>query len=145
MIVRKEVSMLFFSLIIGCVVGALEVGFGKILLLVTSIRINNFGYWILLLPIIGLLIEWLYKTFSQKSQEGMGLIFKVGQGEELDIPLMLIPLVTVTTWLTHLFGGSAGREGVAVQIGAALSSWVSKLKIFSNLDKEEFSKTAIVI
>ncbi|UDM80578.1 chloride channel protein [Vagococcus fluvialis] len=145
MIVRKEASMLFFSLIIGCVVGALEVGFGKILLLVTSIRINNFGYWILLLPIIGLLIEWLYKTFSQKSQEGMGLIFKVGQGEELDIPLMLIPLVTVTTWLTHLFGGSAGREGVAVQIGAALSSWVSKLKIFSNLDKEEFSKTAIVI
>jgi H+/Cl- antiporter ClcA len=145
MIVRKEASMLFFSLIIGCVVGALEVGFGKILLLVTSIRINNFGYWILLLPIIGLLIEWLYKTFSQKSQEGMGLIFKVGQGEERDIPLMLIPLVTVTTWLTHLFGGSAGREGVAVQIGAALSSWVSKLKIFSNLDKEEFSKTAIVI
>lgn len=143
--VRKETSMLFFSLIIGCVVGVLEVGFGKMLLLVTSIRINNFGYWLLLLPIIGLLIEWLYKTFSKKSKEGMGLIFKVGQGEESDIPLMLIPLVTVTTWLTHLFGGSAGREGVAVQIGAAFSSWISKLNVFSDLTKEGFSKTAVVI
>lgn len=145
MIVRKEVSLLLFSLIIGCLVGTLEVGFGKVLLVVTSIRMAHFGYWILLLPFIGLLIEWLYNTFSQKSKEGMGLIFKVGQGEGKKVPLMLIPLVTVTTWLTHLFGGSAGREGVAVQIGATCSSWVSKLRIFSCLDEEEFTKTAIII
>lgn len=145
MILKKEASLLLFSLIIGCIVGALEVGFGKVLLLVTSIRMNNFGYWILLLPIVGFIIEWLYNTFSKKSKEGMGLVFKAGQGEESDIPLMLIPLVTITTWLTHLFGGSAGREGVAVQIGATFSSWVSKLNVFSHLDKEDFSKTAIVI
>lgn len=37
------------------------------------------------------------------------------------IPLALVPLVILGTWITHLFGGSAGREGVAVQIGATLS------------------------
>ena len=38
-----------------------------------------------------------------------------------EIPLALVPLVMIGTWITHLFGGSAGREGVAVQIGATLS------------------------
>ncbi|MFV0503603.1 MAG: chloride channel protein, partial [Lachnospirales bacterium] len=145
MVIKREISMLIFSIIVGCLVGALEVGFGKILLLVTDIRIDYFGYWILLLPITGLIIVKLYRYVSPKSQAGMGLIFKVGQGEEEDIPFMLIPLVVVTTWLTHLFGGSAGREGVAVQIGATLSSWLSKLKVFSIFSAENFSKTAVVI
>ena len=56
----------------------------------------------------------------------MGLIFKVGHNEEDQVPLRLIPLVTVTTWLTHLFGGSAGREGVAVQLGATVSHAFSR-------------------
>lgn len=51
----------------------------------------------------------------------MTLVFETGQKKREDIPLLLIPLVMSGTWITHLFGGSAGREGVAVQIGAALS------------------------
>ena len=51
----------------------------------------------------------------------MTLVFETGQKKKEDIPLLLIPLVMSGTWITHLFGGSAGREGVAVQIGAALS------------------------
>lgn len=50
----------------------------------------------------------------------MTLVFAVGHGEEDEIPKRLIPLIIVSTWLTHLFGGSAGREGVAVQLGAAV-------------------------
>ena len=42
------------------------------------------------------------------------------------IPLRLIPLVISGTWLTHLFGGSAGREGVAVQIGGTVSHFIGK-------------------
>lgn len=51
----------------------------------------------------------------------MSLIFETGQKKRDQIPLVLVPLVMIGTWITHLFGGSAGREGVAVQIGATLS------------------------
>lgn len=50
----------------------------------------------------------------------MTLIFQTGHGEAEHIPLLLVPLVIVSTWITHLFGGSAGREGVAVQLGGTL-------------------------
>lgn len=143
--VKKEIGMLIFSVIVGSLVGILEVVFGEILLLVTDWRIEYFGILIVLLPIIGLMIQFFYTRLGGKSKEGMSLIFKVGQGEEEDIPLILIPLVVVSTWLTHLFGGSAGREGVAVQIGAALSNWLSKRKIMTFFNQENFSKTAVVI
>lgn len=51
----------------------------------------------------------------------MTLIFETGQKKREEIPLALVPLVMICTWITHLFGGSAGREGVAVQIGATIS------------------------
>lgn len=56
----------------------------------------------------------------------MNLIFEVGHGEEEVIPLKLIPFIISGTWITHLLGGSAGREGVAVQIGATFSHWVGR-------------------
>lgn len=56
----------------------------------------------------------------------MNLVFEVGHGDEDVIPLRLIPFIISGTWITHLFGGSAGREGVAVQIGAAFSHWVGR-------------------
>ena len=65
----------------------------------------------------------------------MTLIFEVGHGVENHIPKRLIPLVIVTTWLTHLFGGSAGREGVAVQLGATVSHWFCKKFSIPNTSK----------
>ena len=62
----------------------------------------------------------------------MGLIFQVGFEEEDHIPKRLFPMVIVSTWLTHLCGGSAGREGVAVQLGATVSHWFSRLLQFPN-------------
>lgn len=56
----------------------------------------------------------------------MTLVFETGQQKRKGIPLALIPLVMIGTWLTHLFGGSAGREGVVVQIGATLSHYFTK-------------------
>ena len=59
-------------------------------------------------------------------RRGMTLVLETAQGKRADIPLALVPLVMVGTWITHLFGGSAGREGVAVQIGATLSHWFAR-------------------
>ena len=56
----------------------------------------------------------------------MSLVFDVGHGREDAISPRLVPLIMLSTWGTHLFGGSAGREGVAVQIGATVSHWIGQ-------------------
>lgn len=142
MSLKREISWLSFSLIVGILVGSLEVLFGKILLLVTDWRQLNFIFF---LPVIGIFIYYSYDKFGGKSKEGMGLIFKVGQGENEKIPVVLIPLIMVSTWLTHLFGGSAGREGVAVQIGATLSNWLAKLKILKLNNEADFNRKSVII
>lgn len=63
---------------------------------------------------------------AKVSLKGMTLVFEAGQNKRDSIPMALVPLVMIGTWITHLFGGSAGREGVAVQIGATLSALYGK-------------------
>lgn len=141
---KKWFGLILFSLVIGGVIGVLEVIFGKTLLLVTEWRLTYFSYLILFLPFVGLLIEFLYIKFGGKSRQGMGLIFAVGHGEDDDIPLRLIPIVMVSTWLTHLFGGSAGREGVAVQIGGTLSHKLGTGKLRKYLPEENLSQITLI-
>ena len=114
------------ALIIGIIIGIIDTIFGKGLILVGEIRNNYFWYLVPFLPIAGLLITWLYCHFNELSLKGMTLVFETGQQKRDAIPLALIPLVMICTWITHLFGGSAGREGVAVQIGATLSHYFSR-------------------
>ncbi|MFY8331316.1 chloride channel protein [Vagococcus carniphilus] len=141
---KKWFGLILFSLVIGAVIGILEVIFGKTLLLVTEWRLTYFSYLIFFLPFVGLLIEFLYTKFGGKSRQGMGLIFAVGHGEENEIPLRLIPIVMVSTWLTHLFGGSAGREGVAVQIGGTLSHKLGTGKLRKYLPEENLSQITLI-
>lgn len=115
-----------FALIIGIIVGIIDTIFGKGLILIGKIRNDYFWYLVPFLPIAGMLITWLYHHFNELSLKGMTLVFETGQQKRDAIPLALIPLVMICTWITHLFGGSAGREGVAVQIGATLSHYFSK-------------------
>lgn len=126
----KNIKQLFIlgvcAVVIGAAVGALDAGFGKMLLFLTDIREHYFFPLILFLPAAGVIIAKAYSLFGGKCVKGMGLVFQVGHGEEDEIPLRLIPFTVIGTWLTHLFGGSAGREGVAVQIGATVSHWVGR-------------------
>lgn len=114
------------ALIIGIIVGIIDTIFGKGLILIGEIRNDYFWYLVPFLPIAGILITWLYHHFNELSLKGMTLVFETGQQKRDTIPLALIPLVMICTWITNLFGGSAGREGVAVQIGATLSHYFSK-------------------
>lgn len=56
----------------------------------------------------------------------MGLIFEAGNHGREDIPKRLVPLIVFSTWLSHLFGASVGREGVAVQIGGVIGHAIGK-------------------
>lgn len=120
------IKYVMLAFIIGIVVGIIDTIFGKGLILIGQIRNKYFLYLIPFLPLAGITIVYLYHRFSKISLQGMTLIFETGQQKRETIPLALIPLVMICTWMTHLFGGSAGREGVAVQIGATLSHYFSK-------------------
>lgn len=110
----------------GVAAGAADALFGRVLLAVSGVR----AAWPLLtvpfLAVAGALTAWAYRRFGKGAERGMGLVFGAAHGQDQQIPLRLVPLVMASTWLTHLTGGSAGREGVAVQIGATLSHWLGR-------------------
>ena len=128
-------KLIIAGIIIGLIVGIIDTIFGRGLLLIGDIRKEYLYYFVPFLALAGLLIVFIYQKFAGKTGKGMGLIFEVGNGTEKEIPLRLIPIVTVATWITHLFGGSAGREGVAVQLGATLSHRFNKYFNFPDKSK----------
>ena len=127
------IKYIAMAVIIGIIVGIVDTIFGRGLLAISDFRTANYKYLIPFLPIAGLFIVWMYSYFSKVSLKGMTLVFEAGQNKRDSIPMTLVPLVMIGTWITHLFGGSAGREGVAVQIGATLSHYMGrKLKTPDN-------------
>nr|WP_237179066.1 voltage-gated chloride channel family protein [Paenibacillus sp. MMS18-CY102] len=88
---------------------------------VTDARLSH--PWLLwLLPAGGALISWLYLKYGGAAAKGNNLLLEQSYEEsEVRVPLRMGPLVLLGTWMTHLFGGSAGREGTAVQIGGSLA------------------------
>lgn len=136
---KQAIQFLVFSILMGLIAGVVTTLFGKILLGVGDLRSEFFTYLIPFLPLTGLVIVFIYQKWGREVQAGMGLVFKSGQGEEVRISPVLIPLVISTTWLSHLFGASVGREGVAVQLGASLSHWLQK-QGFTHLSKDMITK-----
>ena len=123
---KKELWILqgkyvILAILVGICVGIVDTIFGRGLLAISAFRGQYYRYLLPVLPVAGLAIVWMYQRFSSLSLKGMTLVFEAGQKKREEIPLALVPLVMIGTWITHLFGGSAGREGVAVQIGATLS------------------------
>ncbi len=100
--------------------------FGRTLLWISAFRDVHIKWLLPFLCFFGVALLMAYQKWGGRSKEGMGLVLLVGHRQEQEIPLRLIPFIIVSTWLTHLFGGSAGREGVAVQIGATVSHHIGK-------------------
>lgn len=127
----KDIFILsVIAVLIGIIVGVIDTVFGKVLIGITSFRDENALKLIPFLSIAGVVIIYLYSKFGKNSIKGMTLVFQRANDEGGSIPKRLVPLIILTTWATHLFGGSAGREGVAVQIGATVADVTgSKLKI----------------
>jgi hypothetical protein len=78
------------------------------------------------LPIAGLLVGLLYHYLGKGSERGNNLLIDEIHQPGGGVPTRMAPLVLVGTLVTHLFGGSAGREGTAVQMGGSLASGLAK-------------------
>lgn len=88
---------------------------------VTALRFSS--PWLLyLLPAAGVLIVWLYQTWGGTAERGTNLLLDEIHQPGGGVPGQMAPLILITTLLTHLFGGSAGREGTAVQMGGGLAA-----------------------
>jgi H+/Cl- antiporter ClcA len=114
------------SVFIGLAVGAAETLFGKVLVTLSAFRLAYFYYLVPFLPIVGMLFVYILYKYGKTSNKGIALLFLVDQGKEDKIPLRLVPFALIGTWITHLFGGSAGREGVAVQLGGTIANWFDR-------------------
>lgn len=84
--------------------------------------------WLLfLLPLAGLFIAWAYDRYGTSVAAGTNLLLeRIRDEDTAAIPFRMVPLVLGGTVLTHLFGGSAGREGTAVQMGGTLANLLTR-------------------
>ena len=106
---------------VGGVVGAL---FHLGVSYATEVRLAH--PWVLyLLPAGGLVIAGLYKLCKLEGRGTNAVIESVHFGKE--VPVLLVPLIFVSTVITHLCGGSAGREGAALQIGGGIGYRTGRL------------------
>lgn len=114
----------FIGTVIGAVVGVVGITFHILLEEVTAFRMSH--PWILfLLPLGGLVIAGLYHLLRMQNDRGTNLILIAVRVNE-KVSLRLTPLIFISTIITHLLGGSAGREGAALQIGGSIGSFIGR-------------------
>ena len=128
---------LLLALIVGISIGAACALFLITLEWCTQYRENN-TYIIWFLPIAGFLIGASYYYWGKSVVKGNNQIIDEYHNPEKIIPFKMAPLVLLGTLGTHLFGGSAGREGTAVQIGAAIADQCSRFVKLNSLDRKLF-------
>ena len=123
----------------ACCVGVLS-GIGSAALLLslewaTEWREANGWVPIALLPIAGFISGWLYQRYGQSIEAGNNLLLEEIHEAKNTIPLRMVPMVLFGTTVTHLFGGSAGREGTALQMAASLADQLNYIVQFKPDDR----------
>jgi H+/Cl- antiporter ClcA len=125
---RQRAARLAQWLVLGSLVGVF-CGVGSALFLWLLERATHYREAheriIYALPLAGLVIGWVYERYGQSVKAGNNLVIDTIHDHGPELPLRMAPMVLLGTVLTHLFGGSAGREGTAVQIGASLTDWLA--------------------
>lgn len=117
---ERRLLLLLLTVLTGCVMGVVAMVFLRSLSFVTALRERQ-PLFLALLPVVGVGTVFLYTRFGKGAQRGNNLIIdSVHQNEQ--VPLRMGLFTFVCTVLTHLAGGSVGREGTVVQIGGTVAS-----------------------
>ena len=119
------IKWMFISSVVGVCVGTASAGFLSSLNWVTDYRESH--KWIMVfLPVGGLLIGLLYKYLGKDIEAGNNLLIDTIHNPKATIPFRMAPFVYLGTMVTHLLGGSAGREGTALQMAGAIADQFTK-------------------
>ena len=135
-----SLKWIFICVLTGIFSGSASAFFLVALEWVTQFREHN--NWIIwLLPIGGLYIGWLYHQYGKTVVKGNNLLLEEYENPQKTIPFKMAPMVLASTLITHLFGGSAGREGTAVQMGGAIADQFTRILKLDDSDR----KTLIIL
>ncbi len=130
--VKSFIKWTVIAVIVGCLGGTLGSIFHESIDYVTHLRADN--PWLLyLLPIGGLVIVFIYNLFRKKGSMDTNSVIKAVRGNTR-LPIVMAPLIFGGTVITHLLGGSAGREGAALQLGGSVGYNIGKLLRFGKDD-----------
>ena len=122
--VSAFVKWTFFGLIVGALGGGVGAGFSHLISYVTDVRMNN--DWLLyLLPLGGVVIAFIYHILKVE-HKGTNQVFEAVRSEE-KVPCRLAPAIVLGAGITHLLGGSAGKEGAALQIGGSVATLIGRI------------------
>lgn len=125
------IKWLLLAFLTGYVVGGVSSLFSFVLTEVTAFRENHL--WVFLfLPFAGMIIVFLYKRIG-RDDGGTNQVFSTVRAKD-EVPFRSAPLIFVSTALTHLVGGSAGREGAAIQLGGSIGNQLGR---WLKLDEED--------
>ncbi len=117
---------LLIAIPVGVVIGSACALFVWSLNTVTNIRELNPNL-LFYLPLAGIAVVLLYHYFGRSVEQGSDLIVDAIHQPGGEVPRRMAPIIFIASLITHLFGGSAGREGSALQIGAGIASSFAKL------------------
>ena len=127
-----SIKWVIFSIVVGIVAGSCGTAFYFALSVVTDFRMK-YPWLIYFLPIGGLAIVGLYHLCKDDNDTGTNLVISaIHSGDK--VPFIMAPLIFVSTLITHLFGGSAGREGAALQMGGSIGSSIGRVFRFDEKD-----------
>ena len=132
-LVGTSIRWVIFAILSGLIVGGIGTLFYFGMYLVTLTRTKN-PWLIFLLPVSGLVIVGCYRLLHDEKDTGTNLVLSAIHSDE-ELPLRMAPLIFLSTLITHLFGGSAGREGAALQLGGSIGNGLGKLFRFDDKDK----------
>lgn len=136
----KKITLFTFKWIFICVMIGVLSGSASAFFLITLEWVTQYreqNLWIIwLLPIGGFVIGLLYHYFGNEVLKGNNLLLEEYENPKKTIPLKMAPLVLIGTLITHLFGGSAGREGTAVQMSGAISDQFTRIFKLNNPDRK---------
>lgn len=125
----------FLSVSVGGAIGIVASVFAHAVEWATNYR-EAHPLLLLGLPVGGLIIVFLYKIMGQEKNAGTNMVLTVLRSDHDTMPGIVTPLILISTVITHLFGGSSGREGAALQFGASFGSVIGYQLELNESDKK---------
>lgn len=119
------IKWLVLSVVSGVIIGGVGTAFYYCLKEVLAFRLAH-SWMVYLMPLGGVIIVFLYRSSGVRKSKGTNMVIGSVRSTE-SVPFKMAPLIFLSTVCTHLFGGSAGREGAALQIGGSLGHQIGRI------------------
>jgi H+/Cl- antiporter ClcA len=131
----KFIRWVLLITIISLISGSSSALFWAALDWISNFRSEHY-YLLFLLPLAGLIIVYFYSNWGDQISKGNNLIIEEIQSPTATIPWFMAPMILISTLITHIVGGSAGREGTAVQMSSSLNDQLCKIFELNDVERK---------